>query len=264
MAVVAVCTMQAQDIIETADAGRIEAKVTEISKTEIRYKEFTNLEGPVFVLPVTDVKSVTFSNGQVKLFNRPAAANAPLTTDSATQVVVVKKTQSATEEAMFSGPIEKIDDIYYIGGTRLSQGAYEAFLRKNCPEAYASLMRGKRTYRAGWGLLGTGIGLTAIGLGCAIAGISQGAYVSEPYYNSNWNSINTDYYIDYNPAFSAGLVLCAFGEAFGIASIPCLIVGGIKKNNAHEVYNTACSQRRTALNLQLQTSGNGLGLALCF
>lgn len=254
MAIVVVCSLQAQDVIETTDGVRIEAKVTEISQTEIRYKEQSNLEGPVFILPVSGVKSITFSNGQVKLFNRPAAVNTPLTQNSATQVTIVKRSSDTGTTTIPSSKIEKIDDTYYLDGTRLSQVAYEAFLQKNCPEAYANMIRGQRLYNTGKGLLGTGIGLTAGGFGCMIGGIIHMATYNYDFYSYPYPS----------PAFTTGVLLCTFGEICGIASIPCLVVGGIKKNNAHEIYNTACRQNTMTLNLQLQSSKNGLGLALCF
>ena len=40
----------AQDIIVTRDLKRIDAKVTEVSETEVRYKKANNPDGPVFVI----------------------------------------------------------------------------------------------------------------------------------------------------------------------------------------------------------------------
>lgn len=63
------CTVTfAQDIIVTKDAKQIKAKITEVSKSEIRYKDFDNLNGPVFVLPIEDINSIIYSNGKVSLF----------------------------------------------------------------------------------------------------------------------------------------------------------------------------------------------------
>lgn len=59
----------AQDIIVTTDAKKIEAKITEVSKSEIRYKEFDNLEGPVFVIETKEINSIIYSNGKVVLYS---------------------------------------------------------------------------------------------------------------------------------------------------------------------------------------------------
>ena len=58
----------AQDLIITSDAKKIEAKVLEISETEIRYKEADDLEGPTYVLGIPKVLSIVFSSGKVKVF----------------------------------------------------------------------------------------------------------------------------------------------------------------------------------------------------
>lgn len=66
MVIASVC---AQDIIVTTDAQKIEAKILEVSKTEIKYKEKDNLDGPTFTLGVEDINSIIYANGKVTLFN---------------------------------------------------------------------------------------------------------------------------------------------------------------------------------------------------
>ena len=60
----------AQDIIVTNDAQKIEAKILEVSKTEIKYKEKDNLDGPTFVLETKEISSVIYANGKVVLYNQ--------------------------------------------------------------------------------------------------------------------------------------------------------------------------------------------------
>ena len=62
----------AQDVIITKDAQKIDAKIMEVSKSEIKYKETDNLDGPVFTLPVADINSITYANGKVVLYNQEA------------------------------------------------------------------------------------------------------------------------------------------------------------------------------------------------
>lgn len=61
----------AQDIIVTNDAQKIEAKILEVSRTEIKYKEKSNLNGPTFILETKEISSIIYSNGQVKVYNQP-------------------------------------------------------------------------------------------------------------------------------------------------------------------------------------------------
>ena len=81
-------SVAAQDIIILKDGNMIEAKVTEISRTEIRYKRFNHLDGPTIVIPAADVLSVKYANGEYEVINaapntaaRPAppAAARPVT-----------------------------------------------------------------------------------------------------------------------------------------------------------------------------------------
>lgn len=66
VSIVAMC----QDVIVTMDAKKIEAKILEVSKTEIKYKEKDNLKGPTFILGVEEINSIIYSNGKVVLYNQ--------------------------------------------------------------------------------------------------------------------------------------------------------------------------------------------------
>ncbi len=66
--VLSICTV-AQDVIVTKDSKKIDAKILEVSKTEIKYKEADNLDGPTFVLEVEDINSIIYANGKVALYN---------------------------------------------------------------------------------------------------------------------------------------------------------------------------------------------------
>jgi hypothetical protein len=73
--------VSAQDLIILRDGSVIEAKVTEIAPSEIRYKRANHLDGPTIVVPVATVLSIRYANGKVDQFNAapsaPAGAPAP-------------------------------------------------------------------------------------------------------------------------------------------------------------------------------------------
>ncbi len=70
LALLAIATIaNAQDIIVTRDARKIDAKVLEISKTEIKYKTTDNLNGPTYILNTEDLVTIIYANGKVELFN---------------------------------------------------------------------------------------------------------------------------------------------------------------------------------------------------
>ena len=62
--------MFAQDLIVLKSGNIIEVKVMEISPTEIRYKRFDHLDGPVIVIPVVDVLSIRYENGRVDIISQ--------------------------------------------------------------------------------------------------------------------------------------------------------------------------------------------------
>ena len=76
-AVGCVLTVAAQDTIVKRDSSRIEARVTEISPTEVRYKRFTNPDGPTYVLPVSDIAAIRYANGEEEHFTDSVKTDAP-------------------------------------------------------------------------------------------------------------------------------------------------------------------------------------------
>ena len=66
---VGVLSAYSQDIIVTKKSQKIDAKILEVSKTEIKYKELDNLDGPTFILPVTDIHTIIYANGKVSIFS---------------------------------------------------------------------------------------------------------------------------------------------------------------------------------------------------
>jgi len=64
-----VFSVNAQDLIILKDGNTIEAKVTEISPTEIRYKRFDHLDGPTIVIMAANVLSIRYENGRTEIIN---------------------------------------------------------------------------------------------------------------------------------------------------------------------------------------------------
>lgn len=140
---------------------------------------------------------------------------------------------------------------YSIGGKWVNRIAYYKFIKQNriqCIPAYQEFLKGGTLTTAGWSLLGVGTGLVAPGValfvGCAVAH-------SRP--------------LDHGEAV-AGVCLMVVGSACWLTSIPLLSVGYHKKDNVYKLYNEYCGSKKTAsaVTLNLQTSSNGLGLALHF
>lgn len=83
----------AQDLIVKIDATHIKAKVEEITSDAVRYKRFSNPDGPTYVLPVAEIDYICYANGEIDRFKKSASDKIPT---SATEAQPVTALQPAT------------------------------------------------------------------------------------------------------------------------------------------------------------------------
>ena len=103
----------AQDIIVTTNEQKIEAKVIEISSTQIKYLVANMPDGPVFVLETNEVASILFANGQVKVFDNQYRKS----------VVMLPNNKEAY--------LYRVGNMYYYGGAVMRDNQYAQFLQRN-------------------------------------------------------------------------------------------------------------------------------------
>lgn len=60
----------AQDIIVKNDGSTILSKVVEVSSSELKYKKFSNLNGPIYSISLSDILSVNYENGEKELYGK--------------------------------------------------------------------------------------------------------------------------------------------------------------------------------------------------
>ncbi len=236
----------AADIIVTRDARRIEAKILEVSSSEIKYKEANNLEGPTFVLTAAEINTIIYNNGTVKVFDQPATQPAQQTYSNAGY------SNAGYNKPAFSGlPITKTDDYYYMGDQRMTEDQYLEFIKQNCATAWESYSKGNLLWKQGWALFGVGMGL-----------MIPGAVL----YSLGMPGVNGRY--DEPALWIPGVIFLTSGSILTTASIPCLIVGGIKKYNSHSVYNETCASKQqaytTPITFGITAGSNGVGVAMNF
>ncbi len=144
----------AQDIIITTDAKRIEAKILEISELEIRYKDFDNIEGPIFILSTNKIRSITYANGKVSLFQDPTMEE-----------------RNPNEPSTSLEYITRTGERYTYKGHVMQADIYANFLENNCPSAFQVFKKGHAIAYTGIVFLSIGVGLELGTLiGSAIAG----------------------------------------------------------------------------------------------
>ena len=61
---------ESQDILYLSNGSKLAVKVTEINSTDLKYKDFTNLDGPTYVVSKSELVLIQFSNGVSEVLNK--------------------------------------------------------------------------------------------------------------------------------------------------------------------------------------------------
>lgn len=123
-AIMATATLFAQDIIVTKDAKKIDAKILEVSKTEIKYKEFNYQDGPTFVLGVEDINSIIYANGNVVIYKQEVVDDSK-NYQIGSLFGNTKKDEGTEQKVTVDFDIERTSNPMWFNFTNLSSGATE-------------------------------------------------------------------------------------------------------------------------------------------
>jgi len=135
----------AQDIIIKKDGTKIETKVIEVGLSDLKYKNFTNLNGPLYTLLKSDIKEVKYENGEIETYNaviKSGELNSSDTNHSKTKVFIkttddsdVHPTQevwiSEIESTSVLSKADKIEDADLIFEFRITRAMGEARVSVN-------------------------------------------------------------------------------------------------------------------------------------
>lgn len=147
---------------------------------------------------------------------------------------------------------------YFCGKEAMSRRQMlDWYAQRNCQAAYMQFAKGQRMANAGWAFLGIGV---AMDLGSAVC---AGMYVYKTVdycVNSSSSTKESELYGYLASSIGLGVV----GGAFELACVPLLVVGYHKMHSSVDVYNVSCSLAKTQPYWSIQSSKNGLGLALNF
>ena len=212
--------MAAQDVIITTDAKKIESTILEVSKTEIKYKEFANPNGPTFVLSTDEISSIIYANGQVQLFSSsPRPASNDITPEQ------------ASADNTNKGRIFRDNNEYMYNDTYISSKEVERILKKENSAAYAKWRQGKGM------LIG---GSVCSGIGCGLI-LSSLCFLGR---ETPIPTLSMD---------GAGLVMAGVGLGLVLGANSCY-------NKAIDIYNSTYDQTSMRLNFFAGYNGVGLAL----
>ena len=144
---------------------------------------------------------------------------------------------------------------YYYGDKELSNSELLQFYAdQNCQAAYDQYIKGQKTSTAGWCLLGIGGGLGVVGGAIGASNVLMNNTSSKDIFKDMFKG----------DLGTAALVLGVVGTACEIASIPCLVLGYRKQHTSVDVYNVECAKASLRPTWSLQSSANGVGVAMNF
>ena len=165
---------------------------------------------------------------------------------SATQIPEMDANMKAEEKLVInSKSTQKMFGVkkYSYGGSQMDEKQFVQFLYRNNTKIYADYVKSKRLISAGWWTMGAGV-VSMLGLGLTALVFGEEG---------------------------VGISFISIGTAATVASIPILGVGYKKKknvayslNNDLYVANNHSATNKPVVNLSVQSSQNGIGLALNF
>ena len=78
--------VSAQDIIKFRDGKEVEAKIMEVTQTEIKYKKYHNIDGPLYTVGQHEVETITYAYGEVEEYGDVVAVSGNTNTMVASQI----------------------------------------------------------------------------------------------------------------------------------------------------------------------------------
>ena len=162
-----VCAAQmlvAQDVIVTRQAERIDAKVMEVSESEVKYKKTSNPDGPMFVLSTEKIASILYANGEVQVFEQQPKTEP------------VEKQQPVTDRKIKKGVVLFREGRYIVDNRAGSIYEPENLRELLGDDAYNNYLDAQTSYGSGSALLTVGW----IGTICGAAMIAIGIGDNQP------------------------------------------------------------------------------------
>ena len=142
--------------------------------------------------------------------------------------------------------IERIGDTYYYNNQAMNKKDCVEFLADNSIPIYKEFHRGYTLSKKGWWLLGAGLGLEVTGSVLSIAAFfapSEAAMAT---------------------MLGLGITSIIVGTGCEIACIPVLAIGYSRMHDSVDHYTIQQRSKQRTLDLSINASQNGIGLALKF
>lgn len=68
-------SINAQDVIVKKDGSETPSKVLEVNQSDVKYKKFSNLNGPIYSISISDIEFIKYENGELDSFDTSATSD---------------------------------------------------------------------------------------------------------------------------------------------------------------------------------------------
>lgn len=186
-------TAMPQDVIVKKDQSTVMSKVLEITSTEIKYKKWSNQDGPTYSISRTDVVSINYENGEVENF---------------TETRYDKHSNNVPQVQYLNSYMTKTGSSLFLNGRRLSDNEVQNLVS---PEDYQLYLKGGNQAFTGtiFEVVGGLSGVVAVAI----------RLFSKDFKNTGLSVINTTGFKTYlafaivgATAFSTGIIISSIGN----------------------------------------------------
>jgi hypothetical protein len=231
-----VALVGAQDVITLKNGEEVKAKVQEVGLSDVKYRRYENLDGPVYTLRKTEIFMIKYENGEKDVFKDeavapPVAREGLASTESqkgAMGLLVGKVPKKSLNIANV-----KFENEY---GEKLSKEEVRSAL-VDTPAAWELYKSGRQLNTAAWVFFGVGAGCVTVG----------GAMM-------DWDKPETIGMA--TPVACVGLGCCVVSIVLGVS-------GNAKLKSAYNIYRSGKDGAGSSLNFGVTSSG-GIGLTYRF
>ncbi len=134
----------AQDTIVFRNGDEVQAKILEVSDTEMKYKLWINQNGPIYTKRISDIVMVKYDGGYKEEYNKKTS-----------------ETSKETSSIYGSGIMDRSHYSLMINGSILSKEELKSVLSQDEYETYIS---SRQQCSCGVGMFVSGLGLCALGI----------------------------------------------------------------------------------------------------
>lgn len=144
----------AQDVIVKKDGSTISAKVTEVIDTQVKYKKYTNLNGPTYTINKEEVKFINYENGDRDDFTSKQTASMPYSSSAmSTQQQISDAQLLNAYNKKYLESAKKLKRTAWIGGSVFVAGGVACIIGATCTNDDVS----ENLYIIGGGCIGAGV-----------------------------------------------------------------------------------------------------------